>query len=215
MNEKRFIELINLQIDGEISPPELDELESEVASDSRRHATYQDYMRLHQASELACNRFGEALAETVDLRKYQILARESHGWRRGFLYSAGALTAACFSVAAAVAVFQDVKWSPPGVSPDASAEVVAVETLQPENQMSARTAVTPRFVVHHRPASERVHVRFLDPLPARQETFAPSGEMPVPPVTWPSEWYSAPSGRVIRGPAGVDHSELVSFEFQR
>lgn len=131
MNEKRFIQLVNLQIDGEISESELQELEREIASDPDREAVYQSYRRLQEASELVSSQFGAALSETVDLKKYQMLARDSENWRRGFFYSVGALTAACVAVAAAVGFFPNVEWSSATVRMVDAQEPVAVEVYEP------------------------------------------------------------------------------------
>lgn len=109
MNEKRFNELLNLYIDSEASREERDELEHEVAGNPRRRQKFQSYCRLQRASEKVHRDFGDALAETVDLKKYHIVARSSTRccWRRGLLFSSGALAAACITVVAAVAIFQD------------------------------------------------------------------------------------------------------------
>ena len=108
MNERRFIQLINLYIDEEISPEELEELENEVAQDKRRRKIYRNYCRLQRASQVACRRMGPALSETVDLKKYHILSRDSgRRLRLGLIYSAGALAAACVTVVAAISLLKE------------------------------------------------------------------------------------------------------------
>ncbi len=207
MNEKRFIQLINFQIDGEISSMELEELEQEVASDPRRGEIYHSYSRLQQASELVYNQFGEALAETVDLKKYQILARNSNqGLRRGLLFSAGALAAACLSVVAAIAVFQDTEW---GASDDRVAATNgfgAVEVLEPgvlnKRGSSFRNAGSP---------SAPEAFSFVGATRGATRSFQAS----IAATVWDEELRPASSGRVIRSQVAFDAPELASFQFQR
>lgn len=209
MNEKRFIQLINLHIDGETSPEELEELEKEVVSNFRRREIYQSYCRLQQASREVCNQFGEALAETVDLRKYQILARHSHGLRRGLLYSAGALVAACLSVVAAVALFQDTGWGNGNARSISNSRAVAVEIFEPRGRNTA---------------SQSIRMAALNPKPEPFSFFGAFGATRPPartfqpasaPTFWEEELSSASSTKVIRGKSSFDAPELVSFQFQR
>lgn len=206
MNEKRFIQLINLHIDGEIAPSELEELEQEVSANGRRRAIYQSYCRLQQASQMVCNRFGEALVETVDLKKYQILARNSNrNLRRGLVYSAGALIAACVSVVAAVAVFQDAEWGNSHVGSLSGKGFGDVEVFEPDlldkRSSSFRTAglSTPE------PFS------LLGAMRPSTRSFQPSST----PIVWEDEVRPSSSARAIRGQAAFDAPELVSFQFQR
>lgn len=206
MNEKRFIQLINLQIDGEISPPELEALENEVAANPRRREIYHSYTRLQQASEMVCNRLGPALAESVDLKKYQILTRESHGLQRGLLYSAGAMVAACLSVVAAVAVFQEGGSAKPLTNP--AAQVVAVEVFEPGVLNKSGNSLR---LVGINPAPEPFS--FLGSFSSQNPRFEPSSAA----SNWENGYrpVSTSSSRVIRGRTSFEAPELVSFEFQR
>jgi hypothetical protein len=207
MNEKRLIQLINFHIDGEISPSQLEELEQEVAANSRHRETYQSYCRLQQASRLVYNQFGEALSETVDLKKYHILARNSsRGFQRGLLYSASALTAACVSVIAAVALFQDAEWGRSANDLMASdSGFGAVEIFEPGvlNRRSSpvRTAgLSPAFDSFSPFGVPRFTARAFQPASI--------------PTVWEDEVRSS-SARVIRGHHSFDAPELASFQFQR
>jgi anti-sigma factor RsiW len=49
MNEPRFIELLNLYVDQQLSPQEAAELEAEIQKNPVRHRTYQQYCRMQKA----------------------------------------------------------------------------------------------------------------------------------------------------------------------
>lgn len=49
MNEPRFIELLNLYVDQQLSAEEASELEAEIQQNPARHRTYQQYCRMQRA----------------------------------------------------------------------------------------------------------------------------------------------------------------------
>ena len=55
MKESRFIELLNLYVDQQLSPVEAAELEAEISKNPVRRRTYQQYCRMQKA----CNRLFE------------------------------------------------------------------------------------------------------------------------------------------------------------
>jgi hypothetical protein len=63
MNDRKFLELLNLYIDGEIKPPDAVALELEVKTNPARRKTYNQYCRLHRATLVVCERFREASVE--------------------------------------------------------------------------------------------------------------------------------------------------------
>jgi hypothetical protein len=108
MSNKEFLELLNLYIDQEISPEDREILEREIGSNESRLAMFNEYVRLQQATEKLFNHFRDNLTETVDLKKYQILSRDSQ--QRlvlGSLYSAAAVLVACMSIFAATRILSD------------------------------------------------------------------------------------------------------------
>lgn len=52
MNDARFIELLNLYIDQELSAEEVGELEQEIAQNPARRRTYEQYCRMHRGCAL-------------------------------------------------------------------------------------------------------------------------------------------------------------------
>lgn len=51
MKESRFIELLNLYVDRQITPDEVAELEAELQRDPKRQAVYRQYCRIHTATK--------------------------------------------------------------------------------------------------------------------------------------------------------------------
>lgn len=222
MSEKRFIQLINLYIDGEISPEELEELENEVSRDGRRREIYHSYRRLQQASHVAYREHGSALAEGVDLKKYQILARGAgRRLHRGLMYSAGALAAACLTVVAAVSLFHDSHWRSSGGAGQSvqTANGTTVEVFEPgarqrrtdRLQLAGAEQAEPFFFAG-RPTSEK-RTEFLDPArPRVRDAFRLSTKSSA----WVEEFGTSSSPKVIRGAASFEAgAELASFQFQR
>lgn len=220
MNEKRFVELLNLYIDEEASAEERDAVELEVTKNQRRHEKFLSYCRLQEASERVHRDFGDALAQTVDLNKYHILARSSTRccWRRALLYSSGALAAACLTVAAAVSVLQD---SQPQVllSHSQKDSYGIVEVIDPHSLNSRRESVRTvgfggieTFTFAGRPeAVGRSQAK---------TTFGDSGRTDFrvqgPTGGWSDVYSPDPGPRGFRGHSPFEHSpELTSFRFQR
>lgn len=108
MSNKEFLELLNLYIDQEISSEDRELLEKEIASNESRLAMFNEYIRLQEATEKLFNHFRDNLTDSVDLKKYQILSRDSQ--QRlviGSLYSAAAVLVACMSIFAATRILSD------------------------------------------------------------------------------------------------------------
>ena len=79
MNKSRFIELLNLYLDNELSAEEADELLDETRRNPRRYELYLEYCRIHKA----CSSLDPVIGERVS------------GWSfRQLLYSAGGMAAA-------------------------------------------------------------------------------------------------------------------------
>lgn len=57
MKESRFIELLNLYIDQQLSPEEASELEAEIARSPAHHRTYLQYCRMHRGCAMLFENF--------------------------------------------------------------------------------------------------------------------------------------------------------------
>ncbi|MGH8018124.1 MAG: anti-sigma factor family protein [Opitutaceae bacterium] len=88
MNQRKFLHLLNLYIDGEIPSSEAAELEKEIIANPRRRKIYDDYCRIHRATRLVYERFREAAAspcvESVrlfqDASSHAVAQHESRRW---------------------------------------------------------------------------------------------------------------------------------------
>ncbi len=107
MKESKFVELLNLYVDREISAEDAALLEAEIARNPHRHKVYQQYCRMQRASVLVFDSFrseqvpsGGLLVEAsrnADEKIAQFPSRSrSHGFRWGY---AGGLVAAAAAVA--------------------------------------------------------------------------------------------------------------------
>jgi hypothetical protein len=99
MKDTRFIELVNLYVDRQISPDEQAELELEIQSNPRRRQVYLQYCRMHRATKLVYESFrvnAEDGAATPARRPATIANLESRLRRRRarWLYASGGLAAA-------------------------------------------------------------------------------------------------------------------------
>ena len=128
MKDARFIELVNLYIDRQISAEETAELELEIQSNPARRRTYQQYCRMHRATTLVYESFrahAEAPATSVaQPGSIAYFAQRRQRARRTFwgVSVAGMAAAAC-----AVLVLAHHA----GLTPGSGAPTVAVKTATP------------------------------------------------------------------------------------
>lgn len=105
MKETRFIELINLYIDRQISAEEVAELEAEIQASPKHRKVYQQYCHMHRATKLVYESFranaehaaGETSEAGCSIAQFENTRRRTQRLRR--VYSAAGLAAAaCFAV---------------------------------------------------------------------------------------------------------------------
>ena len=102
MRDNRFIELINLYIDRQISAEETAELEAEMQDNPRRRATYRQYCQLHSATKQVYDRFRTSAADPqpaapagrTGIAKFDVQPRQN--WIH---YVGGLTAAACLALA--------------------------------------------------------------------------------------------------------------------
>lgn len=100
MKDHRFIELVNLYIDRQMSPAEATELEAELQANPRRRQVYQQYCRMHRATQLVYESFRQEAgreAPQAGTKGGSLVRLEGARRRRGrWLYAAaGVAAAAC------------------------------------------------------------------------------------------------------------------------
>lgn len=97
MKENRFIELLNLYIDRQITAAETAELEAELQSNPKRQAVYRQYCQIHTATKEVYASFRASAAENPASDSAQtgvIELFESRRRRTHWAYYAGGLAAA-------------------------------------------------------------------------------------------------------------------------
>ena len=103
MKESKFVELLNLYIDQEISPSEAALLEEEIQRDPARRRVYLQYCRMHRASAVLFESFrsenmpaGGKLAEAARAAAEKVVAFPTLSPRRSprWVYAAGLVAAA-------------------------------------------------------------------------------------------------------------------------
>lgn len=101
MKDNRFIELVNLYIDRQISAEETAELEAEIQANPRRRAIYRQYCQLHTATKQVYAGFrAEATGTQAAAAPGRVVRAEfSRRSRSNWIHYAGGLAAAaCFAV---------------------------------------------------------------------------------------------------------------------
>jgi len=113
MKDNRFIELVNLYIDRQITGEEMETLEAEMQSNPRRRAIYRQYCQMHRATSLVYESFrAEGAEQPADtLRADEKIARfdtRTAKRRKHWTYYATGLAAACVALAFARVTFTRV-----------------------------------------------------------------------------------------------------------
>lgn len=110
MKDHRFIELVNLYIDRQISPAEAAELESELQANAKRRQVYQQYCRMHRATQLVYESFRQeagreapqAATKGGTLVRLEGARRRRDRWAYAF---AGMAAAACVGLLVSRTIF--------------------------------------------------------------------------------------------------------------
>ncbi len=165
MNESRFIELLNLYVDHQLSPAEASELESEIRKNPARRRTYQQYCRMQKACaqlfELERSSAPSSAAlprEQVDVER-KVIAFPAPASKRGYWLGLSA------AAAAACVVFVTVFNTEPAGGPSGEATVA---TVSPAPSSTPTVAVAASFV----PGQDALAAKPL-------ETFTPVFIKPV------------------------------------
>ena len=103
MKESKFIELLNLYIDQQISPEDVASLEEEILQNPRRRQIYGQYCRMHRACIMALDRY-HAPNETEQSPGGRVVAFEAPRRTRWGYYAAGLAAAACVTLVAVQAI---------------------------------------------------------------------------------------------------------------
>lgn len=98
MNDKEFIELLNLYLDHEITAADAARLEAEVQSNPRRRQVYRQYCQMQKACKVLAADFQTETTPVADKKVVAFDASAGSSYSRG-LYIFGAVAAAAACVA--------------------------------------------------------------------------------------------------------------------
>jgi hypothetical protein len=219
MKESKFIELLNLYVDHEITPAEAGELEAEIQRDPSRREVYLQYCRIQKGCTLLADKFRtEAPEPAVAMAAPR---RSTPKWA----YAGGLLAAA-----AAVAFVLTTQSRTPATSPDVNTPapqlaVAATPTnARPVQQPTLRMDFQPVLVSHTlhlnglsadaEPAAVAVNDEpRLDWL--QNVHLTPLRSIPAEDLRFDTRASSPADNRVYAGRKPIGTAEMTAFQFQR
>lgn len=233
MKESRFIELVNLYIDRQISAEETAELEAELQQSAKHRAIYRQYCRMHAATKQAYESFrthadepaaGRPAGERVAFADFK---RRSRGhWIH---YAGGLAAAACLAVA-----FVRYNAAPqaavesPVAKLEAAAPAVQVAAAQPAPVNPVAVASAPAAVpasLRHPLATEPDYAAMLAALRREEQRAFANGEIQgarLPASLFDDgvfdtqRYQGLGNQRSFRGKqAPAQQAEFTAFQFQR
>jgi hypothetical protein len=181
MNDTRFIELVNLYVDRQISPAEQAELELEIRSNARRRQVYLQYCRMHRATKLVYDSFraqagDQPAAPARQPASIAHIAARARQRRARWYYAAGGLAAAaCVAFVFATGYIRQAEQ--PALA-SAPAAPVAIAALQPA-PAPVQPAADPVMPPAARETTDRDFTTLLASLRAEQERLAATPGQPV------------------------------------
>ncbi len=209
MKESRFIELLNLYVDHQLTPEEASELEREIQRNPQHRHTYQQYCRMQKAcTQLfekervgapASSRLAKAMAD-ADRKVVGAPEPDRSFWFRGVMGTG-------LAAAAAFAVVLVVKTNPgsPGNAISPASTVVASQDIPAANKATIPTVVA----VTAKQSPERAALPALLPMHKQSsEHVAQALRLQSPAEFQVPEWWQSVELRPIR-PIG---NEQFAFE---
>lgn len=219
MTHEKFIESLNLYLDGELPPHAAAELEREIAGNLERRRIYRQYCQMQKACGELAERFREEAAPAPHFRKGAVVEiptrRASGDWFRSIALVATGAAAAC-------AVFVAVRQRPSSKPADA----VAVNQPAPVAEPAQSVALPMTVALDGNPVGFR---DLWAKAAAQNRNVADFSRLTVPvsalslgtpQVTLPSvdgqttgalQPYGAPLGEPLRS----DEISAAAFQFQR
>ena len=233
MKDNRFIELVNLYIDRQITDDETTELEAEMQSHPRRRAIYRQYCQMHRATTLVYESFQphvsgqqpEAAADRATIARLDSQPR--HRWVRWAYYAGGLAAAACLALL--FIRLDSIRTAAPSLAaaPRSSPPAVVVASQPPAAAMLRETDGAPQSLVSLRNnnlAVEQDYTVLLAALRQEEQRAAAAGQLQ--PERLPSlfddgvfesrQVLPASNQRVFRGrQTPAQPAEFTAFQFQR
>jgi len=148
MKDQRFVELLNLYIDRQISATETAELEAEIQENPKRQAVYRQYCKIHSATKLVYASFRANATEQPGLPSdstgvvelFEAKRRKNHF----AYYATGVAAAACLAFAIVRFNSQPTPATgSPALAAQLKIEAPAVIAVAPESVAISAHAVEP------------------------------------------------------------------------
>lgn len=244
MNEPRFIELLNLYVDQQLSAEEARELEVEIQRNPSRQRTYHQYCRMQKACAQLFEHERTAAPASATLKRAMVAADRKlvafpdeparrPAWSLGYSFAA---IAAVACVALVVVRQSDLGTKPLDSAPsqfasservpEAAALSVAVSPVEAKPTTSAPTEeFKPIFAAHSLRAPEKADVFFVNVSHADAQLLEWTHQVQLKPIPRISTMEFSLGGQSLREtaiPAGFpvsigDEAEthMSAFQFQR
>lgn len=228
MKDNRFIELVNLYIDRQISAGEAAELEAELQANPRRRAVYRQYCQLHTATKQVYAGF-RAHAEPQTAAGGGRVVRAEFKRRAGphwIHYVGGLAAAACLAVLFVRYNAGSTQPAATAVADSVQAPVVEVAKVTPNVPETTRVAAMPASLkLENAGPAEPNYAELVRALRQEDQRAFAAGQIqaaPLPSLFDDGVFEARPvllpanSPRVFRGKQAPDSkAAFTAFEFQR
>lgn len=232
MKDNRFIELLNLYIDRQITAGETAELEAEMQASPRRRAIYRQYCQMHTATKQVYDRFrgnsGDQPAAQVAGGVIANFENRQRSRRGAWVNYVGGLAAAACLTLVLVRFNSNANSAADAQIVTAAKQAPALETAAVPVMVvaPAREAIAPRaslISLRNSEAAEADYSAMLTALRQEDQRAFASGQMPArlpslfdDGVFESRAFQPANSQRVFRGKqAPATQAEFTAFQFQR
>ncbi len=176
MKDNRFIDLLNLYIDRQITAAETAELEAEIQQNPKRQAVYRQYCKIHSATKLVYESFRAGAADQPAIpsgRPATVELFESRRRRTNWAYYAAGLAAAACLTLAVVRLNQAAPLAvPTAAAAVAKPQPVAVAAVPPVAPVPAAKAVEKPGLVNLRNGPTPDYSSMLAALREQDEAMA-------------------------------------------
>ena len=230
MKDNRFIELVNLYIDRQITGEEMETLEAEMQASPRRRAIYRQYCQMHRATTLVYESFrtedSEQPVEKIGAEAKVAHFEPQYGRRRKhWTYYATGLAAACVALAFARVSFSNNSSGQNSVASTQAKQIsiatVAQSPVVATPVASVSESAKPVAVRANTLVAQQDYAAMLAAMRREDQRAFASGQIQPSRTTSLFEdgvFDSQPAGssRIFRNKqSGSQQAEFAAFQFQR
>jgi anti-sigma factor RsiW len=222
MTHEKFIELLNLYLDGALLPDETAALEREIHSNVARHRIYRQYCQMQKACGALAARFCEEAGPAAQFRSGAVVElprRASGDWFRSIaLVASGALAACAVFVVFRTHAPEQAIPTMAQAAPTSGPTVPAVMAMQPVP--STTTVALSNPAVFNNPwavgqRSTQRMVSFSKFSPGDRALMLSVPELKLPPGTENLPVDLQPYGTAPGSPLRMEEIEAAAFQFPR